>query len=265
MSRIPAAFERLKAEGRTGFVGFLTVGYPDVNSSVDLVQALVDGGADVVELGVPFSDPLADGTTVQRAGWQALENGVTPWTCIEVARRLRADGVQVPLLLMGYYNPWLAAGLEKFVTAAAEAGIDGLIAVDLPPEEADELLAVTRPRGVDVIFLVAPTSSEARLEAVAKAASGFIYCVSVAGTTGARGELASDLPAFIERVRKHTNLPLAVGFGVSTAQHVARIGQLCEAAVIGSAIIDTIDAAPASQRVEKVRGYVEVVTGRRGS
>jgi tryptophan synthase alpha chain len=214
---------------------------------------------------VPFSDPLADGATIQRAGWHALEQGVTPWTCVEVARRLRTEGIEAPLLLMGYYNPWLAAGLERFVAAAAEAGIDGLIAVDLPPEESGELLAQMRPRGMDLIFLVAPTSSEERLEAIGKEASGFIYCVSVAGTTGARGELPEDLPAFIARVRRHTKLPLVVGFGVSQAQHVARIGQLCEAAAIGSAIIDQIDAAPAPQRVEKVREYVEVVTGHRRS
>jgi tryptophan synthase alpha chain len=265
MSRIPATFARLKAEGRTGLIAFQTVGYPDLESTCDLVHALVDGGADIVELGVPFSDPLADGATVQKAGWRALEQGVTPWVCLEVARRLRSEGVEVPLLLMGYVNPLLAAGLAGFMDAAADAGIDGWIAVDLPVEESEELLAFTRPRSMDLVFMVAPTSTEDRLEAIGKLASGFIYCVSVAGTTGSRGELPADLPEFIARGRRHTRLPLAVGFGVSTAQHVARIGQLCEAAVIGSAIIDQIDAAPPSQRAEKVRGYIEDVTGRRGS
>lgn len=265
MSRIPAAFARLKAEQRTGLVAFTTVGYPDVDTTVEIVEALVAGGADLVELGVPFSDPLADGTTVQRAGWHALEQGVTPWTCLDVARRLRGRGLAVPLLLMGYYNPWLAVGLPRFIAEAAKSGVDGLIAVDLPPEEADELLVECRRHELDLVFLVAPTSTDARLEAVARLASGFVYCVSVTGTTGARREMAAELPAFIARVRRHTDLPLAVGFGVSRPEHVARIGQLCEAAVIGSAIIDTIDAAPPEERSQKVRGYVEVVTGRRRS
>jgi tryptophan synthase alpha chain len=265
MSRIAAAFEQMRAEGRTGLAAFITVGYPDLDSTVALVEALAAGGADLIELGMPFSDPLADGATVQRAGWQALEHGVTPWICLDVARRLRQRGLTLPLLLMGYYNPWLAAGLESFARQAAEAGVDGFIVVDLPPEEAEEFLAVTRPLGLDLIFLVAPTSSADRLAAVARAASGFVYCVSVAGTTGARGELPAELPAFIARVREHTSLPLAVGFGVSRPEHVARIGQLCEAAVIGSAIIDQIDNAAPHERVDKVREYVEAVTGRRRS
>ena len=265
MSRIPAAFVRMKAEGRTGLIAFITVGYPNVDATVELAEALVAGGADLIELGVPFSDPLADGATIQRAGWLALEQGVTPWTCIDVARRLRDRGVEVPLLLMGYYNPWLASGLDTFAARAAEAGIDGLICIDLPPEEADELSAVCRPRGIDLVFLVAPTTTDQRLSSIAKAASGFVYCVSVAGTTGARGDLPRELPAFIKRVRQHTDLPLAVGFGISKPEHVAQIGQLCEAAVIGSAIIDQIDAAAPGECSEKVRGYVEVVTGRRRS
>jgi len=265
MSRISATFERLKREGRTGLVAYITVGYPDVDATVELAEALVAGGADVIELGVPFSDPLADGATVQRAGWHALDQGVTPWTCIDVGKRLRDRGMTAPLLFMGYYNPWLAVGLEEFVERAAAAGIDGLIGVDLPPEEAHELQSLATERGIDLIFLVAPTSSDERLDAVARVATGFVYCVSVAGTTGARGDLPADLPAFIARVRAHTDLPLAVGFGVSQAAHVARIGQLCEAAVIGSAIIDQVDNAAPADRVEKVRAYVEVVTGRRRS
>ncbi len=265
MSRIPATFARLKEEGRTGLIAFLTVGYPDLESSIDLVEALVAGGADLVELGVPFSDPLADGPTVQRSSYVALEQGVSPWTCIDAARRLRERGVQVPLLFMGYYNPWLAVGLNEFVRKAAEAGVDGLIAVDVPPEEAGELRQLCHAQGMDLIFLVAPTSTDERLALVGEQASGFVYCVSVAGITSARSDLPQELPAFIERVRRHTDLPLAVGFGVSQASHVARIGELCEAAIIGSAIIEQIDGARPEERSEKVRGYVEVVTGRRRS
>jgi tryptophan synthase alpha chain len=265
MSRIAQAFARLKDEQRTGLVAFLTIGYPDLESSLDLVEALVAGGADIVELGIPFSDPLADGPTVQRASFAALEQGVTPWTCIDAARRLRERGMTVPLLFMGYYNPWLAAGLSEFVRAAADAGVDGLIAVDLPPEEAGELRQLTSENGMDLIFLVAPTSTDQRLTMVGEQASGFIYCVSVAGITSARDELSADLPEFIARVRKRTKVPLAVGFGVSRPEHVARIGELCEAAIIGSAIIDQIDGARPEERSEKVRAYVEVVTGRRRS
>src|SRR5579871_2474195 len=265
MSRIAATFERLRAEGRTGLLAFVTVGYPSLDSTVDLVEALATGGADLIELGVPFSDPLADGATVQRAGWRALEQGVSPWDCLEVAKRLRERGLTQPLLLMGYSNPWLAAGLDQFAQRAAAAGVDGFIVVDLPPEEAGEFLAVTRPLGLDLVFLVAPTSSAERLAAVSKAASGFVYCVSVAGTTGARNELPAELPAFIARVREQISLPLAVGFGVSRPEHVARIGQLCEAAVIGSAIIEQIDNAAPHERVDRVREYVEAVTGRRRS
>ncbi len=265
MSRIPAAFERMKSEGRTGLLAFITVGYPDVEATIELTEALVAGGADIIELGVPFSDPVGEGPTIQRSSFHALQQGVTPWTCIDVVERLRKRGLQAPLILMGYYNPWLAIGLEQFIGRAAAAGVDGLIVLDLPPEEAGELLGLCRSHSMDLIFLVAPTSTEARLEAVGKLASGFVYCVSVTGITGARGELSPELPAFIERIRRHTDLPIAVGFGVSQASHVARIGELCEAAVIGSAIIDQIDSAAPGERTEKVRGYVEVVTGRRRS
>jgi tryptophan synthase alpha chain len=265
MSRISETFARLKAEGRTGLVAFATIGYPDVETSVALVHRLIDGGADVIELGVPFSDPIGEGTTIQRTSYHALQQGVTPWTVVEAARRLRGEGVTVPLILMGYYNPWLYAGLERYMDAAAAAGVDGFICVDLPPEEAHEMKALAAARGMDLIFLVAPTSSEERLAAVAEVASGFVYCVSVAGVTGARAELNADVPGLIARVRRHTDLPLGVGFGVSQREHVARIGELCEAAVIGSAIVNTYDSAPPEERLDRVREFVEVVTGRRGS
>jgi len=266
LERIAEAFAAARADGRrAALMPYLMGGFPDLETSRRIGLAYADAGAHLVELGVPFSDPLADGATVQRAGWRALEQGVTPWDCLEVAKRLRERGLTQPLLLMGYYNPWLAAGLDAFARRAAEAGVDGLIAVDLPPEEAGEFLAVTRPLGLDLVFLVAPTSSAERLAAVGKAASGFVYCVSVAGTTGARDELPAELPAFIARVREYISLPLAVGFGVSRPEHVARIGQLCEAAVIGSAIIEQIDNAAPHERVDRVREYVEAVTGRRRS
>lgn len=263
MSRIPATFAHLRAEGRTGLVAYITTGYPSLAETPALVAALVDGGADLVELGVPFSDPLADGTTVQRATQVAVEAGVTLADVLAVCREVRARGIETPLVAMTYLNLILAYGLERFATDAAEAGLDGVIPVDVPPEEGGPLKAALAARGMDVIHMVAPTSTDARVARVAEASSGFVYCVSVAGTTGARSTLPEDLPTFIARVRRHTDLPLAVGFGVSRPEHVASIGQLCEAAVIGSAIIEVIDQAPPEQRVERLKTYVEVVTGRR--
>lgn len=262
MSRLPETFARLRAEGRTGLVTFLTTGCPDLASTPELVRAMVDGGADIIELGMPFSDPLADGSTVQRATHVAVTNGVTTRDVLDVCRTLRKSGVTVPLLGMGYYNLVLAYGLERFAADAAEAGLDGLIPVDVPTEEAGPLKAALSAHGLDVIFMLAPTSTEERIKRVAAMASGFIYCVSVTGTTGARGELPADLPEFIGRVRRHTDLPLAVGFGVSRPEHVARIGELCEAAVIGSAVVEVVEQAPPDLRAARLREYVEHVTGR---
>jgi tryptophan synthase alpha chain len=265
VSRLAETFARLRREGRTGLVAYLVAGFPDPAATPALVRALVEGGADVVELGVPFSDPLADGATIQRAAHVAVTHGVTVADVLAMCRRLRDDSLTVPLVTMSYLNPVLAYGIERFAADAAAAGLDGLIAVDVPPEEGEPLRGALAARGLDLIYLVAPTSSEARIAAVAARASGFIYCVSVAGTTGARDALPEDLPAFIARVRRHTDLPLAVGFGVSRPEHIAQIGQLCEAAVIGSALIDLIEAAPPEQRAGKLRAYVATVTGRRAS
>ena len=263
MSRIGETMARLRQEKRLGLIAYLTVGYPDVEATLRLVPALAAGGADMVELGVPFSDPLADGTTIQRASHHALQQGVTPAVCLDVVRQLRARGLAMPLLLMGYYNSILAYGIDEFARDAAGAGADGLIEVDLPPEEAAGVRTACAGRGVDLIYLLAPTSSDERIALVATQASGFIYCVSLTGVTGARGELPSELPQFLARVRRHTSLPLAVGFGISKREHLKTVAGLgAEAVVIGSAIIDVIDRAPAEEREERVREYVEVVTGR---
>ena len=262
MSRIPETFARLRAAKQTGLVAYLTTGFPDLASSPALVRAMVDGGADIIELGVPFSDPLADGATVQRASHQALLNGVTMADVLAVCRTLRDQGVTAPIVAMSYYNPVLAYGVERFAADAAAAGLDGVIATDVPSEEAGPLRTAMRAHDLDVIFLLAPTSTEARIAKVAELASGFVYCVSVTGVTGARGDLPSDLGQFIERVRAHTDLPIAVGFGVSRPEHVAAIGRLCDAAVIGSAIVDVIEQAPADEREARLRGYIESVTGR---
>jgi tryptophan synthase alpha chain len=263
LSRLAKCFESLKAAHKTGFVAYLSVGYPDVASTLELVPALVEGGADIIELGVPFSDPLADGTTIQRANYHALKHGVTPAICLEAARQLRERGVAVPFLFMGYYNPILAFGQEAFAREAADAGVDGLIVVDLPPEEGGPLRQSSFKYGLDLIPLLAPTSTEERISKATAQATGFIYCVSVTGITGARDELPADVENLVERVRKHTALPIAVGFGISKREHVAAVGRFADGAVVGSAIIDVIDKAEPTERAQAVKEYVKTITGRR--
>jgi tryptophan synthase alpha chain len=263
--RIEAAFARMKADGRTGFVAFVTAGYPTLDSTLDLVPALIAGGADIVEISVPFSDPLADGPTIQRSTFGALENGVTPQFCLDTVQKLRSRGVEAPLVLMGYYNPILAYGIEPFCRDSANAGVDGLIVVDLPPEESDEVHAACVQSNLRLIYLLAPTSTPERIAQVAKLGSGFVYCVSVAGVTGARDELRAGLSQFVERVRSSSDLPIAVGFGISQRKHFEAVGRIADAAVIGSAIIDVIDGAGPSQAAARIKEYAEVVTGRRGA
>ena len=258
--RIEGAFAELKSEGRTGLIAYLTVGYPDVDATLRLVPALVEGGASLIELGVPFSDPLADGATIQRASFQAIRQGVTPAVCLEVVARLRRGGLNAPLILMGYYNPVLAYGIRLFARDAA-AGADGVIVVDLPPEESGPLRDACLDHNLRLIYLLAPTSTDRRIELVVGLASGFVYCVSLTGTTGARAELPRGLETFIARVRRHTPLPIAVGFGISKPKHFRAVARLAEAAVVGSAIIDEIDHADPSAQAERVKEYVEVLTG----
>lgn len=261
--RIEAAFAGMKADRRTGFVAFLTVGYPDVESTLRFVPALIEGGADIIELGIPFSDPLAEGPTIQRSSYHALQRGVTPTVCLDVAAKLRAHGVEAPLVPMGYYNPLLAYGLDAFMRDAASAGVDGLIVVDLPPEESAAVREACFANNIRLIYLLAPTSTDERIKRVAGLASGFIYCVSVTGVTGARDGLSPGLEGFVKRVRTQTDLPIAVGFGISHPKHFLAVGSIADAAVIGSAIIDEIDKYGPSEQAARLREYAEVVTGRR--
>ncbi len=262
MSRLQKTFERLRAETRTGLITFLPVGFPDLESTVDLFKAMVEGGADIVELGVPFSDPLADGVTIQRASFAALSNGTTLSSCLDTVAALRKEGIDVPLVPMGYYNPILSMGVREFGQRAAEAGVDGLIVVDLPPEESDELLAACRSNNIDLIYLLAPTSTDSRIKRICSLASGFIYCVSITGITGARNDLPEGLPAFLDKVRQNTELPLVVGFGVSTREHVETIGNIADAAVVGSAMVETVEKATPEERLTRTREYVEYLAGR---
>jgi tryptophan synthase alpha chain len=253
--RIAETLSRLRATGSLALIGWQTIGFPEREAAERLVPELLEGGFDLVELGVPFSDPMADGATIQRASQRALENGTTLADCFRTVRTLRHQGVDAPLLFMSYYNPILAMGLDRFAGEAGQAGLDGLIVPDLPPEEADELLRALDPVGVNLIFLVAPTSTEERLRTVAARARGFVYCVSLAGTTGARPDLSVTLPAYLARVRAVTDLPLAVGFGVSRPDHVAALRGQADAAIVASAIIDLMEKTPAAEHPPQLRAF----------
>jgi len=259
MTRISETMTRVQAEGRLALIAYVTCGFPDAESTPAIVRALVQGGADIVELGVPFSDPVADGATIQKASFRALEAGMTLPRCFDVAAEIRRSEKDVPLVLMTYANPILAFGEAEFVEKAATVGVDGLIVVDLPPEEGTELREFCRASGIDNILLVAPTSGDGRIERIAAEASGFIYCVSVAGVTGARAELPAALPDFLARVRRRTSLPLAVGFGVSRPEHLRSLRGHADAVVVGSAIIDVIDSSPAGEVESRLKQYVRTL------
>jgi tryptophan synthase alpha chain len=253
--RIAATIARLRAKGSLALNGWQTVGYPEIGAAARLVPVLLEGGFDLVELGVPFSDPMADGATIQRASQCALDNGTTLAHCLAAVRALRQGGVKAPLLFMSYYNPVLAMGLDRFAGEAADAGLDGLIVPDLPPEESDALVRVLEPAGVDPIFLVAPTSTDARLRAVAARARGFVYCVSLTGVTGARDALSQTLPAYLARVRRFTDLPLTVGFGISRPEHVAALRGHADAVIVASAIVDLMERHPPAEHADRLRTY----------
>ena len=282
MNRYAAAFADAPAAERPLVFPYLTAGFPTPAETNGLTLAAIRGGAGGLEIGVAFSDPLADGPTIQRANTAALAAGATVETALDAARAVRAAGSEAPITLMGYLNPFLAyrgdgrqtggahspaaevgRPLEPLAAAASAAGVDGIILVDLPVDESDPARETLAAHGIDLIFLLAPTSTPQRIAAVAERAAGFIYLVSVTGVTGARDQIAPDLREFVQRVREHTPLPLAVGFGVRNRAQVEAIGRLCEAAVIGSALTTTIADAPPSGRVQAVERYLEVVTGRR--
>jgi len=263
VNRIEQTFDRTKREERVALIGYLTAGYPEPDATVGLAQALVAGGADAIELGLPFSDPLADGVTMQRANLKALEQGMTVARSPELIEDLRAAGVVIPLIVMTYYNPILAYGQDGFIKDVAEAGADGLIAVDVPPEEADELSQGCQGAGLDFVPLLAPTSTEERVALAVRQASGFVYCVSVAGVTGAREALPEELGKFLQRVRKQTDLPLGVGFGISRREQVESLKEDAHAVIVASAIVEVIEAAPRDEREERLQAYVEVLTGQR--
>jgi tryptophan synthase alpha chain len=254
--RIAQRFRALAELGEMGLVAYITAGDPSLEATEKIVLAAAEAGADVIELGVPFSDPVADGPTIQRASDRALRGGATLAGVLALVKRLRAQS-EVPLVIFSYFNPILQMGLEKFAEAAASAGADGVLATDLTPEEAGDYRAAMRAHGLDTIFLAAPTSTDARLARIAECSSGFLYLISRTGVTGAREVLPEDLPALARRVRRFTKLPLAVGFGISQPAHVAVLGGIADAAVVGSALVAEIEkAANGKEAAENVAGRI---------
>lgn len=257
-SRITAAFQAAQARQSAALMPYFTIGYPDLETSLDVIEAIAEH-SDLLELGVPFSDPIADGPTVQKSTQKALENGMTVKKSLAAVKSLRGKGIDTPAMMMGYYNPILAYGQEAFVRDAAEAGVDGFIVPDLPPEEADELEELANKYGLALIHFLAPTSDPRRIENVAGRAKGFIYMVSLTGITGARTELAADLGDFIERVRRKTETPLAVGFGISTAEQAGNVGQMADGVIVGSALINAVDAADEDQKAQAAADFVKAL------
>ena len=243
MSRIAARFAKLRAEGRGALIPFLEAWDPDAETSMDLLLGMPGAGADLIEIGCPFTDPMADGPTVQLASIRALKAGAAMSHTLAMVREFRLNDDETPIVLMGYLNPILSYGVKRFCTDAAAAGVDGLIVVDLPSEEADLLLPQATPRGLDVIRLVAPTTDEERLPLVLNGSSGFVYYVSITGVTGTRTASAADLAQAIPKVRRATDLPIAIGFGVRTPAQAAEAVRQGDAAVVASALLDTLSAS----------------------
>jgi len=243
VSRIASTFARLRAERRLGLIAYLTVGYPRLDSTPSLVEAATRSGADAIELGIPFSDPLADGRTIQAASQAALKSGVTVARALESAMAARSK-TDVPLLFMTYLNPILAFGLDRFCRAAAKAGIDGLIVPDLPAAESDDLRRAADAWELDLVFFVAPTSSNAGIATACRAATGFIYCIAVTGVTGARAQLDSGVLPLIAMVREQTSLPVVVGFGISRPEHLQALEGHADGVIVASALLDAIAQAP---------------------
>lgn len=259
MSRIAPVFEALKRSGRKALIPYVTAGDPHPSVTVPLMQAMVAAGADVIELGVPFSDPMADGPVIQRAGERALKYGVGLSNVLEMVKDFRATNTITPVVLMGYANPVEAMGQQRFVTAAAAAGVDGVIVVDYPPEECAAFSGMMRAGGMDLIFLLAPTSTAERISHVARLASGFIYCVSLKGVTGASHLDLDDVAANVKRIRSQSGLPVGVGFGIRDGATAKAICGFADAAIIGARIIQEVEAGDAAGAPARVAAFLKTV------
>ncbi|MEZ5813947.1 MAG: tryptophan synthase subunit alpha [Alphaproteobacteria bacterium] len=250
MSRIEQTFKTL---GRPALITFIMAGDPDAQTSLEILKSLPTAGADIIELGMPFTDPMADGPVIQLAGQRALNAGANMGQTLQMVRDFRAENTQTPVVLMGYFNPVLQYGPDKFINDASDAGIDGLILVDLPPEEADEILNAAKAKNIDIIRLITPTTTTERLPKILEGASGFLYYVSITGVTGAAQADINTIKPHIEEIKTRTNLPVAIGFGIKTAKDAAEMGKIADAIVVGSSIVQTIAD---KQSPEAVSGQV---------
>lgn len=259
MSRIQGRFQALARDKRKALIPYITAGDPHPSLTVPLMRALVEAGADILELGVPFSDPMADGPVIQRAGERALKHGVGLTDVLRLAGEFRKSDKTTPIVLMGYANPIEAMGVEKFIAAAKAADIDGVIVVDYPPEECEQFAALAKKHGIDPVFLLAPTSTDKRIAQVARVGSGYLYYVSLRGITGASHIDLGDVAARIPKIRAATKLPIGVGFGIRDAESARRVAQAADAVVIGSRIIQEIEAGAADQAVSRVKAFLKPI------
>ncbi len=256
MSRIPATFQSLQGKGRKALIPFITAGDPSLTHTVPLMHALVEAGADIIELGVPFSDPMADGPAIQRSSERALKQRTTLKGVLEAVSAFRGKNASTPVVLMGYANPIEAMGPERFAQAAGEAGVDGVLVVDYPPEEGSELLQALKSREIDSIYLLSPTSEDSRMREVGRVASGYIYYVSLKGVTGASHLDLEEVARKLPMIRSHIKLPVGVGFGIRDGETARAVGKLSDAVVIGSRLVQEIESSTPEQVVEKIRALV---------
>ena len=257
MTRIDAKFSALKDDGKKAFVAYIMAGDPSVETSLELMKGLPGAGVDVIELGLPFTDPMADGPTIQEAGQRALAGGMTLDKTLDMVREFRKDDAETPIVLMGYYNPIYSRGVSRFLDEAKEAGIDGLIIVDLPPEEDDELCIPAQKAGLNFIRLATPTTDDKRLPKVLENTSGFVYYVSITGITGAAAAEAQEVAPEVKRIKSQTDLPVIVGFGIRTPESAESIAGIADGCVVGSAIVGELASG---RKVEDVLGFVKTLS-----
>jgi tryptophan synthase alpha chain len=260
-SRIDAAFATLREQSQLAIMPFVTAGYPHMETTEKIVLALAAAGAAAFEIGIPYSDPLADGPTVQHSSQVSLQNGTKLRDVIALVQRLRDAGMQKPIVLMGYYNPLVRYGVEQFVADATTAGVDGFIVPDLPVEESERLHTACKQHGRNLVFMIAPTSTDSLIAETARLASGFIYCVSVTGITGARDQMEQTLGAYLDRIRAKTDVPLAVGFGISRPEHLVEIGKHADGGIIASALMNYLDRFPESEQPERATRFFRYMQG----
>jgi tryptophan synthase alpha chain len=256
MSRIDNVFKNLAANGKKGLIPFVTAGDPELSSTLPILHALVDSGADIIELGIPFSDPMADGPVIQRASERALANGMTLLVCLKIVQEFRLTNQVTPIVLMGYANPIEHMGIEVFTKKAKEAGVDGVLVVDYPPEECTEFAGILKNAGISPIFLLAPTSSKERINHVSQASSGYIYYVSLKGVTGASNVNIAEVANITDQIRAKTSTPLAIGFGIRDAESAKKLSRSADAVIIGSKLVQILEESSSDTRLKSLKSFI---------